>query len=497
MNENLYHRFSQSFPEDGRTPVLIDAEGVIADYHSLDTASARYANLLTGMGALKGDRVTVQVEKSVDALFLYLGCIRAGLVFHPLNTAYQEGELAYFLENAEPRIVVGDKTSIAILGKLAATDTSVITIDLLAEQSLAEQDQFETALSEKNDVAALLYSSGTTGVPKGIMLSHGNLAANAETLVSTWGFSGEDVLLHALPIYHVHGLFVGIGCVLMSGAGMYWINNYGIDQILSALPSCSVMMGVPTYYTRLLRSDAFTKAHCENMRLFISGSAPLLTETFEAFESRTGHLILERYGMTETGMNSSNPLDGERVAGTVGPALPDVEIRVTDADDNPLKSGEVGAVQVRGPNVFQGYWKLPEKTREDFTEDGFFDTGDQGMIDAKGYLSIIGREKDMIISGGLNIYPKEIELLLDQLTGVSESAVFGVAHADFGEGVVAAIVETEPGSLKNADIIQSAKSQIAGFKVPKAVIFLEELPRNAMGKVQKKQLRDTYKDLLS
>lgn len=497
MNHNLYHQISTHFPSDMAKAVVVDDSGILADYAALESASARYANLLRGLGAKPGDRVTVQVDKSIDALWLYLGCLRAGLVFHPLNTAYQESELTYFLENAEPRIIVGDHVTISKLKKLAKQSSTVTSLQKLTEQAASEKPQFDTVVSEENDLAALLYSSGTTGVPKGIMLSHGNLVANADTLVDCWGFTEQDVLLHALPVFHVHGLFVATGCALMSGASMYWLNSFAVEPVLAALPHSSVMMGVPTFYTRLLGSNRFVRSHGENVRLFISGSAPLLPETFKAFEDLTGHKILERYGMTETGMNASNPLNGHRVAGTVGPALPDVEIRIVNEANQPLPVNEVGAVQVKGPNVFKGYWKLPEKTAEDFTTDGFFNTGDQGLIDKAGYLSIIGREKDMIISGGLNIYPKEIELLLDQQPEVNESAVFGVGHADFGEGVVAAIVESNPGTLTATEIIQSVKSQLAGFKVPKAVVFVKELPRNAMGKVQKKQLRDTYQDLLS
>ena len=496
MNDNLYHRFANNFPANLETPVLINDSGTIASYRSMEENSARVAQALTSMGTVVGDRVTVQVEKSIDALWLYLGCIRAGLVFHPLNTAYVASELEYFLENAEPRIVIGDKKTTPLLQSIADADSTVINIDTLVDQASQKSAEFETAVSKPNDLAALLYSSGTTGVPKGIMLSHLNLISNAETLVSAWGFSENDTLLHALPIFHVHGLFVGISCTLMSGSCMYWQNSYDVEAILNALPNCSVMMGVPTYYTRLLASKAFTRSHTKSIRVFISGSAPLLKETFHAFEERTGQRILERYGMTETGMNSSNPLAGERRAGTVGSALAGVEIRVTDENNQAVGTNEVGAVQVRGPNVFQGYWKLPEKKVEDFTKDGFFKTGDQGQLDDKGYLSIIGREKDMIISGGLNVYPKEIELLIDEHPGVKESAVFGVDHSDFGEGVVAAVVETHPGEVGETELIQSVKSQLASFKVPKAVVFLDELPRNTMGKVQKKELRESFKDLL-
>ena len=497
MSYNLYQRFERNFPDDLEQPALINERGVIATFRDIIDQSARVANTLSRMGAVKGDRVTVQVEKSIAALWLYLGCLRAGLVFHPLNTGYQKTELNYFLSNAEPKIIVGDVQTTPLLQELAGSDIKVIDIAELATSSLDTEAAHTDISMEKDDLAALLYSSGTTGVPKGIMLSHGNLVSNAETLVSVWGFTPADTLLHALPIFHVHGLFVGISCSLMSGSSMYWLEGYSVDSVLQALPECSVMMGVPTYYTRLLANDEFDRSHAKSVRLFISGSAPLLPETFRAFETRTGHRILERYGMTETGMNSSNPLDGDRLAGTVGPALPGVSIRISDNENQSVRSGEVGTIQIKGPNVFQGYWRMPEKTAEDFTADGYFNTGDQGTLDDSGYLSIIGREKDMIITGGLNVYPKEIELLLDEQPGIQESAVFGVAHADFGEGVVAAIVETRRGSLTDGEVIQSVRSELAGFKVPKAVVFLDELPRNTMGKVQKKKLRDTYADLLS
>ena len=497
MNYNLYQRFERNFPSDLEQPALVNKHGVIATFRDIIEQSARMANTLSRMGAVKGDRITVQVEKSIAALWLYLGCLRAGLVFHPLNTGYQKTELNYFLGNAEPKIIVGDVQTTPLLQELAGSDIKVIDIAELATSSLDTEAAHTDISMEKDDLAALLYSSGTTGVPKGIMLSHGNLVSNAETLVSAWGFTPADTLLHALPIFHVHGLFVGISCSLMSGSSMYWLESYSVESVLQALPECSVMMGVPTYYTRLLAYDEFDRTHAKSVRLFISGSAPLLPETFRAFETHTGHRILERYGMTETGMNSSNPLDGDRLAGTVGPALPGVSIRISDNENQSVRSGEVGTIQIKGPNVFKGYWRMPEKTAEDFTADGYFNTGDQGLLDDAGYLSIIGREKDMIITGGLNVYPKEIELLLDEQPGIQESAVFGVSHADFGEGVVAAIVETRRGSLTDGEVIQSVRSELAGFKVPKAVVFLEELPRNTMGKVQKKQLRDTYADLLS
>jgi malonyl-CoA/methylmalonyl-CoA synthetase len=345
---------------------------------------------------------------------------------------------------------------------------------------------------ERDDLAALLYSSGTTGRPKGIMLSHGNLADNGKTLVDIWGFGSADRLLHALPVFHVHGLFVAIHCVLLSGASMRWLEKFDAPQVIGLLPECTVMMGVPTFYTRLLAEDSFAADCCTNMRLFISGSAPLLVETFDEFRGRTGHTIIERYGMTETNMNTSNPLQGERRAGTVGLPLPGVDVRVVDDKGEPVPTGETGDLQVRGGNVFQGYWRMPEKTREDFTDDGFFNTGDKATISADGYVAIVGRAKDLIISGGLNIYPKEIEQLLDDVEGVVESAVIGIPHADFGEAVVAVIVPTAGGELDEQAIIEFSKGKIANFKVPKRVVFVDELPRNAMGKVQKNVLRDRY-----
>jgi malonyl-CoA/methylmalonyl-CoA synthetase len=358
-------------------------------------------------------------------------------------------------------------------------------------------DEFPVVRRAADDMAALLYSSGTTGLPKGIMLTHANLLRNTEALVEAWGFTDEDRLLHALPIFHVHGLFVAIGCVMLSGASMRWLPSYNVREVMRFLPECTVMMGVPTYYTRLLGQSDFNESLTTGIRLFVSGSAPLLEETFIDFEARTGHRILERYGMTETNMNTSNPLDGERKPGTVGPPLPGVEVRITDNDNQELETGEIGNLQVRGPNVFIGYWKMPDKTAEDFTEDGFFNTGDKGRIDEDGYVSIVGRAKDMVITGGLNVYPKEIELFIDDLPGVSESAVIGVPHADFGEGVVAVVVPENAADASEADVVAACKTSLANFKVPKRVVFVDELPRNTMAKVQKNVLRDTYEGLLT
>jgi malonyl-CoA/methylmalonyl-CoA synthetase len=362
----------------------------------------------------------------------------------------------------------------------------------LIKQSRDSATKFGCVNRDEDDMAALLYSSGTTGVPKGIMITHKNLASNARVLVNAWGFSDQDRLLHALPIFHVHGLFVALGCVLMSGASMRWLPKFDSSTVIQYLPESTVFMGVPTYYTRLLDDPKFTRKTAINVRLFISGSAPLLQETFEQFDQRIGQRILERYGMTETNMNSSNPLHEERRAGTVGLPLPGVKIRVTDQNDQIIADGEIGNLQVKGPNVFKGYWKLPDKTAEDFTQDGFFNTGDKGKIDTQGYISIVGRSKDVVITGGLNVYPKEVELVIDKMPGVIESAVFGLPDADFGESVVAVVVLESTQSVDSVEIINLTKTYLANYKVPKRVILVDELPRNTMGKVQKNILRELY-----
>ena len=501
QNHNLYHLFERACPPDGASLLLQTPTGDSYSYADVKRESARLANYLIALGARPGDRVTVQVEKSPRVLCLYLACLRAGLVYHPLNTAYQASELTYFLGDARPRIVVCAGHSAALFESLAggAGVETVCTLEADGSGSLSAgaaecPSAFETVVCGPGDQAALLYSSGTTGRPKGIMLTHANLASNGLSLVKIWGFTPADVLLHALPVFHVHGLFVAINCVLLSGARMLWLDKFDAAEVTAVLPRCSVMMGVPTYYTRLLAEPAFGRESCEHMRLFISGSAPLLAETFREFQQRTGHTILERYGMSETGMNTSNPLHGERRAGTVGLPLPDVELRVVDASGQQLPPGEAGDLQVRGPNVFPGYWQMPEKTREDFTDDGFFNTGDKACQAPDGYVSIVGRAKDMIICGGLNVYPKEIEQALDGIEGVSESAVIGVPHADFGEAVVAVIVPEDGATLDEADIIEFSREQMANFKVPKRIYFQTELPRNAMGKVQKNLLRERYRD---
>ena len=500
---NLYNSFQQQFLRQAEKPALITDSACIT-YQQLDRQAARLASVLIAEGVVPGNRVTVQVQKSPEALYLYLACLRAGFVYHPLNTGYKTKELEYYIGDARPAAIVCDHGSLEAMQELAeqARVNSVLSLNADGSGSLMEKaelapESFATVERKAEDLAALLYSSGTTGTPKGIMLTHQNLLVNARSLIKYWGFSENDVLLHALPIFHVHGLFVGLGCALLSGASMRWMPAFDAKKVVEALPECTVMMGVPTYYTRLLAEPAFKRETVAAMRLFISGSAPLLEETFAEFEQRTGHRILERYGMTETNMNSSNPLDGERKPGTVGMPLPGVEIRIVDDAGKAMEQGELGNLQVRGDNVFKGYWNMPEKTAEDFTSDQFFNTGDKGRIDADGYVSIVGRAKDMVISGGLNVYPKEIELLIDEIPGVKESAVIGITHADFGEAVVAVLVASSEGCPTDTEIIASMKQELAGFKVPKRVIMVDELPRNTMGKVQKNVLRETYKNLFN
>ncbi|MGI9271234.1 MAG: malonate--CoA ligase [Woeseiaceae bacterium] len=503
-NANLFAQFSEQFAAHSTDTLLSTAAGKDYSYADIDRESARLARFLCELGIKPGDRVSVQVEKSPNALSLYLACLRGGFVFHPLNPGYQSGELEYFLNNAEPSVVVCDSSKELAISPLAnqADVDHLLTLTADGRGSLVDQSRDTTSdpiqyESGADDLAALLYSSGTTGVPKGIMLTHDNLFSNTRALVETWGFTQDDQLLHALPIFHVHGLFVAIGCVLLSGASMRWLDAFDAKTVIKQLPECTVMMGVPTYYTRLLNEAAFTDDVTAKVRVFISGSAPLLEETFNEFESRTGHRILERYGMTETNMNTSNPLDGERKPGTVGPPLPGIQARVVGESGESLAVDEIGDLQVKGPNVFVGYWRMPDKTAEDFTKDGFFNTGDKGRIDADGYVSIVGRAKDLVITGGLNVYPKEVELFIDDLDGVSESAVIGVPHPDFGEAVVAVVVCSANSAIDENFIIGSARAALASFKVPKHVAFVEALPRNSMSKVQKNVLRENYEDLFA
>ncbi|WP_439105606.1 malonate--CoA ligase [Congregibacter sp.] len=504
MNHNLYAHFASRFQGAEDSPLLVTNDGRSYSFSEIDHRTAQIADVLAGLGVRAGDRVSVQVEKSPAALCLYFACLRTGAVYQPLNLGYRRAEIEYFIGNAEPTLIVCDSVSEAEMRAIAqkAGTGHVLTLNgdgsgSLAEAADAMAGDFDILPCEADDLAALLYSSGTTGVPKGIMLTHGNLLANGQTLIEAWGFSAKDRLLHALPIFHVHGLFVAVSCVMLSGASMRWLPSYDAKDVMQHLPECTVFMGVPTYYTRLLAESDFSSDTCAAMRLFVSGSAPLLEETFHAFDERTGHRILERYGMTETNMNSSNPLAGERRPGTVGLPLPGVEIRIVDGEGQIVPSDETGHLQVRGPNVFAGYWRMPEKAAEDFTSDGFFNTGDLGKIDADGYVAIVGRNKDLVITGGLNVYPKEVELFVDDLPGVKESAVIGVPHADFGEAVVAVVVLATDDANNEADIIAACREELAAFKTPKRVVFVDELPRNSMAKVQKNVLRETYAQLLS
>jgi malonyl-CoA/methylmalonyl-CoA synthetase len=502
-NENLFTIFEQHFPDDRRSTLMRTATGRSYSYMEALDETSRMARCLTDLGLRPGDRVTVQVKKSPEAVWLYLACLRAGLVFHPLNTDYQLDELVYFVGNAEPSAIICDPTKEQLFTELTeGKHCEVLTMDAHGEGTLSDVLQetppdFATVLRKASDTAVLLYSSGTTGTPKGAMLSHGNLAANTLTLVESWGFTQNDRLLHTLPIYHAHGLFVAIGCVLMSGSSMAFLAGFKTEAVLDALPECTVMMGVPTFYSRLLTNERLTRELCSNIRLFISGSAPLLAESFAAFEERTGHAILERYGMTETSMNASNPLEGERRPGSVGLALPGISLRTVDNDGNELPAGEIGHLQVKGPNVFSAYWRMREKSAAEFTEDGYFKTGDEAFIEADGYVTIVGRAKDMVISGGLNVYPREVETLLDSLTDVAESAVIGVPHPDFGEGVIAVVVTATGKQLSGSTLIAQIRPKMATYKLPKQVFSVDELPRNSMGKVQKNLLREQYKNTFS
>jgi malonyl-CoA/methylmalonyl-CoA synthetase len=483
MNGNLYALLADRFSATPDAVALELDDGTCYRYADLDAESARYANLLVSLGLKPGDRVCAQVEKGVRAVFLYLGCLRAGLAYLPLNTAYQEAEIRYFVGDAQP------SAAFCAPGARGFDDVPH-RLDLAAAQTASTS--FLTVDSKPDDLACLVYTSGTTGRAKGAMVTHGNLTSNALALHDAWKFRPGDVLLHTLPLFHVHGLFVALHTALLNASRILFLARFDARPVLERLPRATVFMGVPTYYVRLLGDAALDEGLCKRMRLFVSGSAPLLPETFAEFKRRTGHAILERYGMTETGMNTSNPYDGERRPGTVGGPLPGVSVRVAGSDDCALPAGEIGGIQVRGPNVMPGYWRLPGRHAEDFSVDGYFRTGDLGRFDAEGYLSIVGREKDLVISGGYNVYPKEIEMLVDEIPGVAESAAFGVPHADLGEALTVAIVQRPGGALTDVEVIAYVKSRLANFKVPKRVVFVAELPRNAMGKVLKNSLRSTY-----
>lgn len=476
-------------------------DGDALGYGEAMDRAGRLANALIGLGLEPGDRVALKVEKSVPALLLYLAVVRAGGVILPLNPAYTPAETAYFLADAEPRILICDPGAREDLEGPAA-EAGVGRVECLDGEGQGEiaaraeslPPEFDDRPRGPDDLAAILYTSGTTGRAKGAMLTHDNLASNARSLVEAWKFGTDDVLLHALPIFHTHGLFVATNVTLFSGAQILFLPKFDADRVVEVLPRATVMMGVPTYYARLLANPRLTEEAARHMRLFISGSAPLSAEVHKEFHARTGHAILERYGMSETSMNTSNPYRGERRPGTVGFPLAGVEVRITDLESGrPLERGEVGMIEVRGPNVFPGYWRMPERKAEDFREDGFFITGDLGVMDMDGYLSIVGREKDLIISGGLNVYPAEVEAAIEEIDGVAECAVIGVPHDDFGEGVFA-VIALKPGrELTEKDVLAALKARLAGFKRPKDVAFVPALPRNAMGKVEKAALREIYR----
>jgi len=504
MTDNLYSLIRDRNPDLAR-PCIETADGRILAYGDVFAGAGRMANALRGLGVGPEDRVVVQVEKSTEALLLYLGCLAVGAVFLPLNNAYTLNELDYFIGDAEPALVVcrpADKAGVdALCGKLKVP--ACVTLGQAGDGSLMEKvaaasPEFRTVERGPDDLACILYTSGTTGRSKGAMLTHRNLSSNALVLIDYWRFTRDDVLLHALPIFHAHGLFVASNVMLLVGGRMIFLPRFDPDEALRRLPGATAMMGVPTFYTRLLQHPGLTPEATRHMRVFISGSAPLLAETHDAWKARTGHAILERYGMTETVMNTSNPYDGDRVPGTVGFPLPGVSARIAEPESGkPLPQGEIGVIEVKGPNVFKGYWRMPEKTAQEFRADGFFVTGDLGRIDERGYIHIIGRAKDLIISGGYNVYPKEIESEINLIPGVVESAVIGVPHPDFGEGVAAVVVPQKDASLTEKDVLAALDGRLARFKQPKRVLFVDELPRNTMGKVQKNVLVETNKGLFA
>jgi malonyl-CoA/methylmalonyl-CoA synthetase len=518
-SQNLFSALRAAFPSDLTATAVETDEGLRYSWHDLDRATAMMANLLQSLDLPEGSRVAVQVEKSVEAMMLYLATLRAGYVFLPLNTAYQSAEIEYFIGNAEPAVVVCSPANFGWVSKIAfkAGTQHVFTLGddrtgSLLDRAAHHSDQHQPVARQAGDLAAILYTSGTTGRSKGAMLTHGNMLSNALTLKDYWGWKTTggpegrgDVLIHALPIFHVHGLFVAIHGALINGSKMIWMAKFDPKRVLARLPEATVFMGVPTLYVRLLAEPGLTREATRNMRLFIAGSAPLLIETFTEWQERTGHTILERYGMSETAMLTSNPYAAdtrykkqtERRGGTVGFPLPGVSLRVRGDDGQDLPVGEIGGIQVKGPNVFKGYWRMPEKTAEEFTADGYFKTGDVGKVDERGYVTIVGRSKDLIISGGYNVYPAEIEGYINEMPGVAESAVVGVPHPDFGEVGVAVVIGKAGASVQPEMIVADLKAKLANFKIPKRCFVVPELPRNTMGKVQKNLLRDQYKGLFS
>jgi malonyl-CoA/methylmalonyl-CoA synthetase len=506
-NQNLFAALRAAFPEDLDVPAVETDGGLVYSWRDIDRGTAMIANLLKSLKLPAASRIAVQVEKSVEAMMLYLATLRAGCVFLPLNTAYQSGEIEYFIGNAEPAVVVCTGKNFGWVSKIAfrAGTAHVFTLNddrtgSLLERAVHHPDTHEIEEKGADDLAAILYTSGTTGRSKGAMLTHGNLLSNAQVLKQYWGWRSGDVLIHALPIFHVHGLFVALHGALLNGSKMIWLGKFDPKATVAAMSRATVFMGVPTLYVRMLAEPALTHEVVRGMRLFISGSAPLLIETFNEWKERTGHTILERYGMSETIMLTSNPYeasDGERRGGTVGFPLPGVGLRVRGEQGQEVARGEIGGIEVRGPNVFKGYWRMPEKTMEEFTEDGWFRTGDVGKIDERGYVTIVGRSKDLIISGGYNVYPAEVEGYINEMPGVAESAVIGVPHPDFGEAGVAVVIPKAGAQLDGAEIIAALKTQLANFKIPKRCFVVAELPRNTMGKVQKNLLREEHRQLFA
>ena len=502
-NENLFCMFEQQMLDAPDRVLLKLHDSRQITYGEANALSARLANKLNDLGLQPGDRVTAQVEKSHQAVLLYLACLRAGIVFHPLNTAYTLNELDHFIQDAQPTLFVCGSTRAIeaqdVVEKTAVN--SILTLDADGSGSLWDNistfgDSFETIHRTKDETALLIYTSGTTGKPKGAMITHQNVSSNARSLISSWDWRLQDVLLHVLPLFHVHGLCVGLHLPMALGSKIVFQPRFSVERTIGLIPQSTVMMAVPTIYTRLLSDPRLNQILCEGMRLFISGSAPLLPETFMQFEQRTGHEILERYGMTEAQMITSNPLRGERISGTVGFPLHDVKLRICDDDGRALKRGEVGSLEIKGPNVFKGYWRNPDATQKAFRDEGYFVTGDVGFIGENQYLSIVGREVDLIISAGLNVYPREVELEINQVLHVSDSAVFGVPHPDLGEGVVAAVIR-QTDELTESEIISNLAKNLSAFKVPRKIIFVDEFPRNAMGKIEKARLRGQYRSVFS
>tara|TARA_B100001175_G_scaffold34802_1_gene25340 strand:+ start:1070 stop:2584 length:1515 start_codon:yes stop_codon:yes gene_type:complete len=503
MSHNLYKILYENFKSDLDKICIEIPDNKRISFKDLNILSAHFASFLNDLGLKKGDRMICQIDKSLSAIGLYLGCLRTGIIYTPLNTSYTNDEVEYFIQNIEPKLFIGrpklnndfknicSRLGVPFFKTIGTSDSDPVLAEILSMDPL---NIFENCNDQ--DVAAILFTSGTTGKSKGAMITHSNLSSNALALREIWGFTGEDVLLHALPIFHVHGLFVALNTALLSASKIIFLEKFNIDDVIRNLTKSTVMMGVPTYYNRLVNEEAFNDESYENMRLFISGSAPLTEKTFREFKKKTNHSILERYGMTETGMITSNPLDGDRVEGTVGFPLPKIKIRATK-EGKILSENEKGIIEVKGPNVFNGYWRMKEKTEEEFTKDGFFITGDIGKIDEMGRLTLSGRSSDMIISGGYNIYPKEIEIILNTIQGIKESAIIGVKHSDLGEVPIAIlVVDSKKTELSDNEIVEALDGKLAKFKIPKSFIWIDKLPVNAMGKVQKKNLRIKYNKIL-